>query len=92
MDEAIGRVLETIDENTTVIVMSDHGFSPFYWGVNLNSWLLEKGYVTLKNPSRQGELPLFLNVDWSQTSAYAVGLQGLYVNLKGREINGIISS
>lgn len=92
MDEALGRVLETIDESTTVVVMSDHGFSPFYWGVNLNSWLLEKGYVTLKNPSRQGELPLFLNVDWSQTSAYAVGLQGLYVNLKGREINGIISS
>ena len=91
MDEALGRVLEEVDERTTLIVMSDHGFSPFYWGVNLNSWLLEKGYVTLKDPSRQGLSPLFLNVDWSQTTAYALGLQGLYVNLRGRDRYGIVS-
>lgn len=91
MDEALGRVLEFVDDDTTLIVMSDHGFSPFYWGVNLNSWLLEKGYVTLRDPSRQGQLPLFLNVDWSQTTAYAVGLQGLYVNVQGREANGIVA-
>ena len=59
MDEAVGRVLQDIDEDTTLIVMSDHGFSPFYRGVNLNTWLLEKGYVTLKDPSIQGQLPLF---------------------------------
>ena len=91
MDEALGRVLEEVDDRTTLIVMSDHGFTPFYWGVNLNSWLVEKGYVTLRDPSRQGELPLFLNVDWSQTTAYALGLQGLYVNLRGRDVNGIVS-
>ena len=97
MDEALGRILEFIEDDaedgrdTTLIVMSDHGFSPFYWGVNLNSWLVEKGYVTLKDPSRQGVSPLFLNVDWSQTTAYAVGLQGLYVNLRGREGNGIVA-
>ena len=91
MDEALGRVLEEVDERTTLIVMSDHGFAPFYWGVNLNSWLVETGYVTLKDPSRQGLSPLFLNVDWSQTTAYALGLQGLYVNLRGRDLNGIVS-
>ena len=98
MDEALGRILESIENDrletgrdTTLIVMSDHGFSPFYWGVNLNSWLVEKGYVTLKDPSRQGMAPLFLNVDWNQTTAYAVGLQGLYVNLQGREGNGVVS-
>lgn len=91
MDEALGRVLEFVDDDTTLIVMSDHGFSPFYWGINLNSWLLEQGYVTLRDPSRQGELPLFLNVDWSQTTAYAVGIQGLYVNLRGREARGIVA-
>ena len=90
MDEALGRVLEFVDDDTTLVVMSDHGFSPFYWGINLNSWLLEKGYVTLKDPTRQGLLPLFLNVDWSRTTAYAAGLQGLYVNLRGREANGIV--
>ena len=91
MDEALGRVLEEVDARTTLIVMSDHGFAPFYWGVNLNSWLVEKGYVTLTDPSRQGLSPLFLNVDWSQTTAYALGLQGLYVNLRGRDMNGIVS-
>ena len=90
MDEVLGRVLEAIDDDTTLIIMSDHGFAPFYWGVNLNTWLLEKGYVTLKDPSIQGRLPLLENVDWSQTKAYALGLNGLYVNLKGREKNGIV--
>ena len=92
MDEALGRVLEVVDadEDTTLIVMSDHGFAPFYWGVNLNTWLLEQGYVTLKDPSQQGRYPLFVNVDWSRTRAYAFGLGGLYVNLRGRERDGIV--
>ena len=93
MDDALGRVLEEVDsdDRTTLIVMSDHGFSSWRWQVNLNSWLVEKGYVTLEDPSRQGRSPLFLNVDWSQTTAYALGLQGLYVNLQGREENGIVA-
>ena len=74
MDGVVSRLMEFAQQDpsydTTLIVMSDHGFSPFYWGVNLNSWLVEKGYVTLRDPSRQGVSPLFLNVDWSRTSAY----------------------
>lgn len=92
IDEAMGRVLEGLDDNTTLIVMSDHGFAPFYWGVNLNTWLLEKGYVTLKDPSARGRLPYFGNVDWTKTQAYALGLNGLYVNLEGRETDGIIEA
>ena len=95
MDGVVSRLVEFAQQDptydTTLIVMSDHGFSPFYWGVNLNSWLVEKGYVTLRDPSQQGVSPLFLNVDWSRTSAYAVGLQGLYVNLQGREGQGIVA-
>ena len=93
MDGVLGQLLEFIEQDerdTTLVVMSDHGFSPFYWGVNLNTWLLEKGYVTLRDPSRQGQMPLFLNVDWERTTAYAVGLQGLYLNLQGREGHGIV--
>lgn len=91
LDEAVGAAVEACDENTTLIVMSDHGFCPFYWGVNLNTWLLQNGYVTLKNPARQGRLPYFSNVNWSKTTAYALGLNGLYVNLKGREKNGVVT-
>ena len=92
MDEALERVLEVVneDDDTTLIVMSDHGFSPFYWGVNLNTWLLEQGYVTLKDPSQRGRFPLFVNVDWSRTRAYAFGMGGVYVNLRGREREGIV--
>ena len=90
MDEALGRVRQAVDYETTLIVMSDHGFAPFYRGVNLNTWLLEQGYVTLRDPARQGEAPLFLNVDWSGTRAYAFGLAGLYVNLRGRERDGVV--
>ena len=91
LDNALGRVMDSIDDETTLIVMSDHGFCPFYRGVNLNTWLLEKGYVTLKDPSKQGRYAIpFANVDWSKTRAYALGLNGLYVNLEGREERGIV--
>ena len=90
MDDAVGRVLQAADPETTVIVMSDHGFAPFYRGVNLNSWLVEKGYVSVRGASAP-DAPFFPNVDWSNTTAYAVGLQGLYVNLRGREANGVVA-
>lgn len=90
MDETLGHVLDVIGDDTTLFIMSDHGFAPFYRGVNLNTWLLEKGYITLKDPSRQTEVNLFENVDWSHTKAYALGLNGLYVNVKGREKHGIV--
>ena len=92
MDEALGRVLQVVNENddTTLIVMSDHGFAPFYWGVNLNTWLLEQGYVALKDPSQRGRFPMFVNVDWSRTRAYAFGMGGVYVNLRGREREGVV--
>ncbi|MFQ5740659.1 MAG: alkaline phosphatase family protein, partial [Acidobacteriota bacterium] len=91
MDEALGKIMAAIDAETTLIVMSDHGFSPFYRGINLNSWLLERGYVRLRDPTQRGLQPAFMNVDWTGTRAYAVGLNGLYVNLRGREKNGIVS-
>ncbi|MDA7657809.1 alkaline phosphatase family protein [Verrucomicrobia bacterium] len=90
LDSRLGRVREAIDKETTLIVMSDHGFAPFYWGVNLNTWLLDQGYITLKDPSKQESGEFFSNVDWSRTKAYAAGLNGLYVNLKGREKEGAV--
>jgi predicted AlkP superfamily phosphohydrolase/phosphomutase len=90
IDEALGSVMASIDPETTLIVMSDHGFAPFYWGVNLNSWLVEEGYVRLIDPLDRSS-SLYQNVDWTSTRAYALGLNGLYVNLRGREAKGIVS-
>lgn len=93
MDEVLGQVMEAIDDETTLIVMSDHGFGPFYWGVNLNTWLYEQGYIGLQDERHLGRrfsgMP-FEHVDWSETTAYALGLNGVYVNLQGRERAGIV--
>ena len=90
VDEALGRVRRAVDDETTLIVMSDHGFAPFHTGVNLNTWLAERGYVTLRDPAERGGAPLFLDVEWSGTRAYAFGLAGIYVNLRGRERDGVV--
>lgn len=92
LDSRLGRVRDAIDKNTTLIVMSDHGFAPFYWEVNLNTWLLEQGYITLKDPLKQDSGEFFSNVDWSRTRAYAAGLNGLYINVKGREKDGAVAA
>ncbi|PIE01555.1 MAG: hypothetical protein CSA81_11535 [Acidobacteria bacterium] len=91
MDDVLGTVLKSIDDDTVLIIMSDHGFAPFYWGVNLNTWLAENGYLSRNKQlvSRRGGY--FSGVDWQKTKAYAVGLNGLYVNLKGREKHGAVS-
>ena len=87
MDRVLGRVLDSIDGNTTVIVLSDHGFAPFYKAFNLNTWLKDNGYSYLTDDS-EGEF--YRNVDWDKTRAYGVGFNGLFLNLKGREYKGIV--
>lgn len=91
VDEMIGRAQAVADENTTLVVMSDHGFAPFYWQVQLNTWLAQKGYVTLLPPDPRRPSLWYGDVDWSRTQAYALGLNGVYVNLRGREKRGIVN-
>jgi len=90
MDKVLQMCLEKVDGQTAVIVMSDHGFNPFRWGFNLNTWLLQTGYHHLLSGSRPEEVTLFQQTDWSRTKAYGVGLNALYLNLKGREAQGIV--
>jgi len=90
MDAILGEALRATDENTTVLVVSDHGFAPFRRSFNLNAWLAENGYLVLRaGASAQGR-DIFRDADWSRTRAYGLGLNGLYVNLSGREKNGIV--
>ena len=91
-DSLLTPVLDKVDENTLLIVLSDHGFGTFRRAFDTNTWLLQNGLLALKKNHRPGENPDngFANVDWSKTSAYAVGLGGIYLNLKGRESAGIL--
>jgi predicted AlkP superfamily phosphohydrolase/phosphomutase len=90
MDAMLGKVRAHIPKDATLIVLSDHGFAPYYKKVNLNGWLFENGYLSLIRPDEAGKHPLFGNVFWRRTRAYAVGINGLYVNLAGRESRGVV--
>ncbi len=90
-DRFLGRILPKLDKDTVLLVMSDHGFNPFRRAFNLNTWLFENGYHRLRNPWKQEEGSLFDNTDWSRTKAYGIGLNGLYINQRGREREGIIN-
>ncbi len=87
VDEAIGEARRSAPA-AKFIVMSDHGFTGFHRSFQLNAWLHEKGFLALNGPPG-GEG--FVGVDWSKTQAYALGLNGLYVNLRGRESRGIVA-
>ena len=90
MDGVIGKALAVAqDGQTALFVISDHGFTSFSRAVHLNTWLVGNGYMALKEGEKAGEA-LLESVDWSRTRAYAVGFCSLYVNVKGREGNGIV--
>lgn len=90
MDAMIGRVRAAMSPRSALFIMSDHGFKPFRRGVNLNAWLLRRGYLALKEGA-DGREEWFKGVDWSRTRAYALGLGGVYLNQKGREAQGVVA-
>ncbi len=89
MDDLIGRIQAKLKDNDHLFVLSDHGFASFRRCINLNTWLLKEGYLTLKDGKTIGR-DYFQDVDWSKTKAFAVGLSGIYINRIGREVNGIV--
>ncbi len=91
MDAMLKQVLDQLDSNTDLIVLSDHGFTDFTREFHLSTWLYENGYIALTKPDKMEEMDYFDYVDWSKTSAYPVGINGLYLNLKDRERNGSVS-
>jgi predicted AlkP superfamily phosphohydrolase/phosphomutase len=88
-DALVGRVLDRLREGDALFVLSDHGFNAFRRGVNLNGWLHEQGYLALK-PGADGTTEWLRDVDWGATRAYAIGLTGMFLNLKGRESQGVV--
>jgi predicted AlkP superfamily phosphohydrolase/phosphomutase len=90
-DEIVGKVMDELGEGDVLWVMSDHGCTSFRRGVNLNAWLLENGYLALKDGADPSE-PWLQSVDWSNTRAYAVGLVGIFLNIEGREAQGVVTA
>lgn len=91
MDRILERVLESVDKRTILCVLSDHGFTSFRRAVHLNSWLVQNRLMALRRPASDEEGdPLFKNVIWEKTRAYAVGFSSIYLNMYGRESKGIV--
>jgi predicted AlkP superfamily phosphohydrolase/phosphomutase len=93
-DRVVAGVLDHVDEQTLLIVLSDHGFNGFRRGVSLNHWLWERGLLRLEAGIEPGPEAgdLLRHVDWSGTRAYALGLSGIYLNLEGREREGVVKA
>ena len=92
LDAIVTDTLATLGPDDVLIVMSDHGFTSWRRAFHLNSWLRNAGYLVLANTNSPNDPGLFGNVDWSRTRAYGLGLNGLYLNLQGRERDGIVDS
>jgi predicted AlkP superfamily phosphohydrolase/phosphomutase len=99
-DSIVGEVVKRLDEKTILMVMSDHGFNTFRRAVNINTWLRNEGFIDADPSACRDDLSLkdlqqggkfWQGVDWSKSRAYSMGLGKIYVNLKGRESQGIVN-
>ena len=90
LDALVGNVLERFPVaaggERRLVILSDHGFHRWDYVVHLNRWLIDHGYMTSTSVG-SGDLK---KVDWRQTQAYGVGLNSLYLNLEGREGEGVV--
>jgi predicted AlkP superfamily phosphohydrolase/phosphomutase len=87
-DALVGKTMQYVDKDTAFFVLSDHGFTSFERGINLNAWLRDNGYLAVKEGATGHDY--LRSVDWSRTKAYTFGLAGVYINKKGREAQGIV--
>lgn len=92
LDREIASVLELLDDDTAVLVLSDHGARPLDGGFCVNEWLIRQGMLVL-DERPDGVTPFDqLAVNWGETRAWATGgyCSRVFVNVKGREPNGVI--
>lgn len=89
MDEVLGEVRRELEDGDTLLVLSDHGFTGFHRALHLNSWLVRRGLMVLRDGAAEGG-ELFADVDWARTRAYACGFNGIFLNLAGREPQGCV--
>jgi len=88
-DRILGETMDRLASEDELLVISDHGFAPFRKAVHLNRWLTDSGYLVLEEGQSESDV-VFSTVDWSRSRAYALGLNGVFINRAGRESQGIV--
>jgi predicted AlkP superfamily phosphohydrolase/phosphomutase len=93
VDAQIGALLRHCDDDTAVLVVSDHGARPLMGGICINEWLMAHGYLTLKQVPDEPTSLEQVEVDWSQTQVWGAGgyYARIFLNVQGREPEGTIS-
>ncbi len=90
MDDFLGKLIPKLGKNDLLLIVSDHGFNKVNRDFHLNSWLYKEGFLVLKEgKTKSGKF--YADVDWSKSRAYGQGLHGIFINMKGREKQGIVS-
>lgn len=91
IDKELARILAQLPEDAYFMLISDHGWGPVRKNFEPNTWLMEQGLLFVK-PEVEGKKRTYGadDIDWSRTKAYTLWNPGIYVNLKGREPNGIV--
>lgn len=90
MDAIVGDALAALRPADTLMLCADHGFTSYRRGMNVNNWLEQEGYLVLKDDLKSSDASQLSFVDWTKTRAYALGLGMVYLNLEGREPQGIV--
>jgi predicted AlkP superfamily phosphohydrolase/phosphomutase len=92
LDREIGEIMAMLDEDTVVLVVSDHGAKHMEGGICINEWLRQEGYLALKEEP-PGIVPFEkVEIDWGHTAAWGAGgyYGRLFLNVQGRESQGVI--
>ena len=92
LDEQIGSVLELLDDDTIVLVVSDHGAQRLDGGIAINEWLIREGLLVLNEYPTTLTPFEKLNVNWSKTKVWSEGgyYARVFFNVQGREPQGVI--
>jgi hypothetical protein len=87
LDGQLGRLIESVPENTAVMVVSDHGGAPIYRLVYLNAWLQAHGYLTPREVTAKG---VAARLKWDRTQAAMFGTGAIWLNVQGRDPRGFV--
>lgn len=88
IDKKLGEIMGIVDDDTTIIVASDHGMIKQEGKININNWLIKEGYLVLKKEPPRGEKTRFSTslVDWDRTLAYGSGAYNARINLNKEKL------
>ena len=73
VDKEIGELVESVDEDTVIIVLSDHGVKRMEGGLCVNEWLMRQKYLSLSAYPRELTSLSKLDVNWDRTMVWGEG-------------------